>query len=46
MLKYLLLILINMVNIKGFPYHNIIKQTIIHDINIQKNPIVKIGLYF
>jgi endonuclease I len=34
MLKYLLLILINMVNIKGFPYHNIIKQTIIHDIKM------------
>jgi len=34
MLKYLLLILINMVNIKGFPYHNIIKQTILHDIKM------------
>jgi len=31
MLKYLLLILINMVNIKGFAYNNIIKQTILHD---------------
>lgn len=34
MLKYLLLILINMVNIKGFPYHNIIKQTILHDVKM------------
>ena len=31
MLKYLLLILINMVNIKGFAYNNVIKQTILHD---------------
>jgi hypothetical protein len=34
MLKYLLLILINMIRIKGFAYNNIIKNTIINDIKM------------